>query len=81
MLAFPFFPFQLPLLNKALTHAEHTGFNVNGVCMPFEVDTSSQKVVPSGAPFAVDAQPMLACNVDLEAADAEEGEECYQYAS
>jgi len=79
MLAFPFFPFQLPLLNKALTHAEHTGFNVNGVCMPFEVDTSSQRVVPSGAPFAVDAQPML--GYDLEAADAEEGEDCYQYAS
>merc|ERR1719240_756714 len=60
MLTFPFFPFQLPVLNKMLTHAENTGYNANGQCVPFKLNTTSNKLTPApaGAPFAVDGQDM-----------------------
>ena len=58
LLSFPFFPFTLPLLNKALTHAERTGYNANGTCVPFELakESPSAKVAPGGAPAAADVR-------------------------
>ena len=40
---FPFFFFTLPFLSKVLTHAEPTGFNALGQCVPFQIPAAHKK--------------------------------------
>ena len=50
---FPFLLLTLPVFSKVLTHAERTGFNREGHCVPFQLRPPEPDKLNGGSPMSV----------------------------